>query len=124
MQPLDAQDLVLNMLVVLIMPPIIWANLKDMGSKSPLHTYLWREHANFMRACLVIIALLTADAAVTLLAHFGVIRAAVAQIAIPVLGIAFLIAAVAMIWLTGAAVVKLVGNWRYGQSQTNGDVGA
>ena len=53
------------------MPILIFANLMDWGTKSPLNVYLWREHPNLMRVSLVILGLLALNAMVGLAAHYG-----------------------------------------------------
>lgn len=99
MQPLGTYDLVLNIFVVIVMPLLIVSNLRGWGTASPLNTYLWREHAGLMRVSMLILGLLTLWALVQLAGHFGLITGAVADVAMPVIGIPFLIAAVVEIWL-------------------------
>jgi hypothetical protein len=118
MHTLDTYDLVLNSLVVVMMPLIIWANLRTMGLKSPLHTVLWRDHTNLMRTSLVILALLTAFSAIELLAHFGVISGDVADLAAPAIGIPFLIVSLVMIWFAAGAGLKVFRDWRGGHKET------
>jgi len=112
MQPLDTYDLVINTLVVVMMPLIIWANLRQSGLKSPLNVYLWREHPNLMRVSLTIIGLLALYSASELLGYFGLISAAAVDKAAFLFGIPFLIAAVAMIWLAAAAALKVLRDRR------------
>jgi len=118
MHTLDTYHLVLNSLVVVMMPVIIWANLRNMGLKSPLHTVLWRDHTNLMRTSLVILALLTAFSAIELLAHFGVISGDVADLAAPAIGIPFLIVSLVMIWFAAGAGLKVFRDWRAGRTKT------
>jgi hypothetical protein len=118
MHTLDTYDLVLNSLVVVMMPLIIWANLRNMGLKSPVHTVLWSGYPGLMRTSLVMLGLLTAYSASELLAHFGVISAAMAELAVPVFGVPFLVVSVAMIWFAVMAVLKLLRTWRGGPSET------
>ena len=56
---LGTYDLVLNSIIVVMMPLIIWANLRNSGFQSPLNQYLWREFPNLMRTSLIIIGLIT-----------------------------------------------------------------
>lgn len=107
-------DLIMNVIAVVMMPLIIWANLKNSGIKSPLHAYLWREHPNFMRVALVILAFVTLFAAVSLLADFGIISPAAKETGAMIVGIPFMVAAVVMMWLTGAALLKMARQWRDG----------
>ena len=115
MQPLTTYDLVLNIFVVAVMPLLILANLKDWGSQSPLNVYLWREHPNLMRVSLVILGLLTLYSLAQLAGHFGLVSPAVLDYALPAIGIPFLLAAIAEIWL----VVKAISQYmRARRSQT------
>jgi hypothetical protein len=118
MHSLDTYHLVLNTIVVVMMPLIIWANLRDVGVQSPTNTKLWREHPNFMRTSIVILALLTAYAAMELLAHFGIVSAAMVDIALPVIGIPFLLASLVMFWFGASAVRMMVRDWRAGRTET------
>jgi hypothetical protein len=106
MQPLSQYDLYLNFFVAVVMPILILTNLMNWGTKSPLNVYLWREHPNLMRVCLVMLGLLALNAFVTLAAHYGLLPGAAADYAIPMLGIPFLVASVAVIWLSGRAAVQ------------------
>jgi hypothetical protein len=118
MQPLDTSDLAISIIVVVMMPVIIWANLRDAGLKSPLNAYLWREHPNLMRVSLLIIGLITLNSAIMLLGHFRLIPAKVVDIALPVVGIPFLLASVVMIWLAVKAVLKLIRDRLASRKQT------
>jgi hypothetical protein len=106
MQPLSQYDLYLNLFVAVVMPILIVTNLMDWGTKSPLNVYLWREHPNLMRVSLVLLGLLALNAFVDLAAHYGLLPAAAADYATPLLGIPFLIASVAVIWLSVKAVLQ------------------
>ena len=99
MQPLGTFDLALNFFVVVVMPLLMWANLRGVASTSPMNQYLWREHPNFMRVSLVILGLLTVFSAITLLEHYGILSHAFASVAGIVIGIPFLVVAVVEIWL-------------------------
>ena len=110
--PTLTQDLIFNILALVMMPLILWANLPRVGRKSPLHAYLWREHPNLMRVALLIIALVALFAACSLLADFGLLSPAAEEATAMAIGIPFMIAALAMIGLTVAAVPKLVRAWR------------
>jgi hypothetical protein len=118
MHTLDTYDLVLNGVVVVMMPLIIWANLRDMGLKSPIHALLWSGFPGLMRTSLVMLALITAYSATELLAHFGLISAGMAELAGPVFGVPFLVLSVAMIWLAAKAALKVLRAWRGGPSAT------
>jgi hypothetical protein len=113
MQPLSNYDLVLNFVIVVMMPLIILANLMNWGASNPVNSYLWREHRNFMRAAMAILTLLTIDAMITLAGHYGLVPAKVVDYAMPVLGIPFLIASVAVVWLGTKALLQ------YLRSRTN-----
>jgi hypothetical protein len=73
MQPLDTYNLVLNHIILIMMPMLIWANLRMNPNASPVSAYLWNEHPNFMRISLVVIGLLVVFSAVSLLGHYGVL---------------------------------------------------
>ena len=60
MQPLDTYNLVLNYVILIMMPLLIWANLRMNPNANPVSAYLWNEHPNFMRISLVVIGLLVA----------------------------------------------------------------
>jgi hypothetical protein len=108
MHTLDTYNLAVNLVVVVMMPIVIWANLRDAGIKSPLNAYLWGEHPNLMRVSLLIIGLITFNSLLLLLGHFGLLSSAVLDIALPVVGIPFLMASVVMIWLAVKAVLKVI----------------
>ena len=106
MQPLSQYDLYLNLFVVIVMPLLIVTNLMNWGTNSPLNVYLWREHPNLMRVSLVLLALIALNAFVGLAAHYGLLPAAAVDTATLVLGIPFLLASVAVIWLSVRAVLQ------------------
>jgi len=118
MHPLDTYDLVVNFFVIVIMPLIIWANLRNSGIKSPLHVYLWREQPNLMRMALLILAMVTLFSASALLANFGFISPEVEETMDMVIGIPFMIAAVAVIGLAAMAAFKALRDWRGGSMGT------
>ena len=101
-------DLVLNFIVVVMMPLIIWANLRNSGFQSPLNQYLWREFPNLMRTSLIIIAMITLYSALELLRHFGILSEDLAEIVLPIVGVPFLVAAIAMIWFSVRALLKVL----------------
>ena len=105
---LGTYDLVLNSIVVVMMPLIIWANLRKRGLQSPLNQYLWREFPNLMRTSLIILALLTLYSAFALMRHFGFMSEDLAELVLPAVGVLFLIAAIALIWLSVRAVLKVL----------------
>jgi len=106
MEPLSTFDLVMNFLVVIVMPLLILANLRNFGRKSPLKTYLWNEHPNFMRVSLVVIGLLMMFSVTGLLGYYGLVSPTFVEYAAPVLAILFLIVALAEIWLSIAVLRK------------------
>ena len=105
MQPLTTYDLVLNIFVVVIMPVLIVANFKNWGA-SPLNDYLWRENPNLMRVSLFILGLLTLYSLVQLAGYFGLISLSALDYLLPAIGIPFLIAAIAEIWLVVKAIFQ------------------
>jgi hypothetical protein len=107
-------DFFINIFAAVMMPVIIWANLRNSGIKSPLNAYLWREHPNFMRVALVVLAFVSVFAAVSLLADFGIISSATEETGAMIVGVPFLVVAVVMLWLTGAALLKVARQWRGG----------
>ena len=114
MHTLDTYDIIVSLIAVVMMPLIIWANLRSFGIKSPVHQYLWRKHANLMRVALLIIAFVTLFAACALLADFGLISPAVEETTAMVIGIPFMVAAVAFIGLATVAISKVIRDWRRG----------
>lgn len=105
MHTLSNFDLYLNFAVAVLMPLLIVANMFDLSS-SPFNAYLWREHPNLMRVSLFMLGLLALNAMATLAEHYGLISAATAEYAIPVLGIPFMITSIAVIWLSVRAVTQ------------------
>ena len=99
MQPLDTYQVVLNTFVAVVMPLIILANVMGWGARTPVNDFLWRDHTNFMRISMVIIGLLALWSMVQLAAHFGLISFGVADVAMPILCVPFLILAVVEICL-------------------------
>jgi hypothetical protein len=104
MQPLDTYQLILNFFVAVMMPLLILANVMGWGARTPVNDFLWRDHPNFMRVSMVIIGLLALWSIVQLAAHFGLISTGVADVAMPILGVPFLILAVVEIWLAFRAL--------------------
>ena len=104
MQPLDTYQLILNFFVAVVMPPLILANVMGWGARTPVNDFLWRDHPNFMRVSMIIIGLLALWSIVQLAAHFGLISTGVADVAMPILGVPFLILAVVEIWLAFRAL--------------------
>ena len=105
---LGTYDLVLNSIIVVMMPLIIWANLRTRGFQSPLNQYLWNEFPNLMRTSLIILALLTLYSVLELMRHFGLLSEDLAELVLPAVGLPFLVAAIAMIWLSVRAVLKVL----------------
>ena len=104
MQPLDTYHLILNIFVAVVMPLLILSNVMGWGARTPVNDFLWRDHTNFMRISMVIIGLLALWSMVQLAAHFGLISMGVADVAMPILGIPFLVLAVVEIWLAFRAL--------------------
>lgn len=104
MQPLDTYQLILNFFVAVVMPLLILANVMGWGARTPVNDFLWRDHLNFMRVSMAIIGLLALWSIVQLAAHFGLISTGVADVAMPILGVPFLILAVVEIWLAFRAL--------------------
>jgi hypothetical protein len=115
MDTLDTYDLFLNLLVLVMMPLLIWANLKTYGIKGPIQGYLWREHASFMRVCLLILAMVTIFSAIALIGYFGLISDQTEETLAMAVGILFLVASLAMIALTVVTAVKIYRDWRGGR---------
>ena len=103
MQPLSQYDLYLNFFVAVVMPILILTNLMSWGINSPLNVYLWREQPNLMRVSLVILGLLAVWSVIRLAGHFGLLSAGLVDSALLVVGVPFLVAAVAEIWLVSKA---------------------
>jgi len=112
MHSLDTYDLLLHITVLVMMPLIIWANLRRAALHTPFNAYLWRENTNLMRVAVLILVMLTLFSACALLADFGLISPAVEEATTIVIGIPFMLAAVAMIVLSIVAVVRAVRYWR------------
>lgn len=108
MQPLGTYDLYLNIIVAVVMPLLIVANLSDRVTKNPVNAFLWGEHANFMRLSMVILGLLSLWSFVQLAGHFGLISGAMVETMMPVIGIPFMIAAVAEIWLAVRLLIQFL----------------
>jgi hypothetical protein len=108
MQPLTTLELYLNWIVAVGMPLIIVANLNQRLRENARNAYLWRDHAGFMRASLVVIGLLALWSITRLANYYGLISADTVEAIMPVLGVPFLIAAVVEIWL----LIRLLRSWR------------
>lgn len=105
MQPLGTYDLYLNIFVGVVMPLIILANL--MGwSRNPMNDYLWREHSRFMWLSMAIIGMLAVWSWIQLGVHFGIVPTAFGETALLVIGVPFLIAAVAEIWIATKLLIR------------------
>jgi hypothetical protein len=118
MQPHDTYDLVLNILVLVMMPPIIWANVSPRVKQAPVNAYLWRTHPNLMRVSLAFLGLLTAFSAMELLRYFGMLPAAAADMTGLVLGIPMLILSFVVLGLTVGASVKALRDRRSAHEET------
>ncbi len=108
MQPLDTYELVMNFAILIIMPLLIWVNLRQNASTNLVSAYLWEEHTNFMRVSLVVLGMITLFSAVTLLGHFGVLTADAVEITDMVIGIPFLFLAIVEVVLAVMGVVKFL----------------
>lgn len=117
MQPLDTFGLVVNFTVLIMMPVILWANLRQNPTANPFNDYLWTEHPNFMRVSLVIIGLLIVYSAVTLLGHFGVLPGDVVETANIAIGIPFLFLALAEIVLAVRVALRFFRGRKAGASK-------
>lgn len=106
MQPLGTYELYLNMFVAVVMPIIIAANLTGRVRSNPRNAYLWRDHPNFMWLSMGIIGLLSLWSCVQLAGHFGLISGQAVAMALPVIGIPFLVLAIAEIWLGTRLLVQ------------------
>ena len=117
MQPLDTYGLIINFFVVVMMPLIIWGNLRKSGRSAPLNAYLWSEHRNFMRVSMLVIGVLTLFSAVTLLGHYGVVSGSFVEVANLVIGIPFLVLAVVEIVLAARVALKFMRDRKAGTSK-------
>lgn len=108
MQPLDTYHLILNYIIFIMMPLIIWANLRMNPNANPVSAYLWNEHPNFMRISLVVIGLLVIFSAVSLLGHYGVLSGDTVGAANIAIAIPFLVLAVVEIVLGVRLVLKFL----------------
>jgi len=106
MQPHDIYDLVINILVLVMMPLIIWANVSPRVTQAPLNAYLWHTHPNLMRVSLAFLGLLTAFSAMELVIYFGLLPAAAADVTGIVLGIPMLVLSFVVIGLSVGAARK------------------
>lgn len=116
MEPLTTYELVVNFVILIMMPVIIWANLRQIP-RTPFNDYLWAEHPNFMRISLIIIGMLVVYSAVTLLGHFGVLEGGIVEIVNIVIGIPFLVLAVVEIVLAVKVALKFLRNRKAGTSK-------
>ena len=107
MQPLGTFDLCINFAAAIGMPLIIIANLMPSVRNNARNAFLWRDHPGLMRVSMVIVGLLALWSMVRLAVHFGPMSPATADWAVLMIGIPFLIAAVAEIWLG----LRLVRQW-------------
>jgi hypothetical protein len=117
MQPLDTNVLIVNFFVVVMMPLIIWGNLRKSPRSNPLNDYLWSEHRNFMRVSMLVIGVLTLFSVVTLLGHYGVVSGAFVEVANLVIGIPFLVLAVVEVVLAVRVALKFLRDRKTGTSK-------
>ncbi len=117
MQPLGTYGLIVNFFVVIMMPLIVWGNLRKNARSTPFNDYLWAEHRNFMRVSMLVIGVLTVFSAVTLLGHFGVVSGGFVEVANLVIGIPFLFLAVVEIVLAVRVAVKFLRRRKAGTSK-------
>jgi hypothetical protein len=118
MQPHDTYDLVVNILVLVMMPLIIWANLSARVRQAPLNAYLWRMHPNLMRISLAFLGLLTTFSAIQLLDYFGILPAAATEMTGLVLGIPMLVLSFVVLGLTVGAARKALRDRRGAHKDT------
>jgi hypothetical protein len=97
---------------VIVMPLIIFANLRGGARGSPLHAYLWRENPTLMRVILAFLALVMVFSVLTVLAHKGVISQQMDDSLSTVVGVLFMFLSVMVIALIGVTAVRLVRDWR------------
>ena len=107
-------ELVNNIIIVVMMPIIIWANLRLGAAQSPIQMYFWREHPNFVRASFVMLVLLVVYSATQLMGYFGLIAAATVDTMATGFGILFLVVSVAVIVLAIGMVWKFLRSRRSG----------
>jgi len=117
MQPLDTYGLIVNFIVVIMMPLIIWGNLRKSARSTPFNDYLWTEHRNFMRVSMLVVEVLAVFSAVTLLGHFGVVSGGFVEVANLVIGIPFLFLAVVEIVLAVRVALKFLRDRKTGASK-------
>lgn len=115
MQPLSTFDLYLNIFNAIVLPLLILANLSGWVARSPANAFLWREHANLMRLSMAILGLLSLWSIAQIAGHFGFISGPAVEVVVMVIGVPFLFAAVAEIWL-GAKLVRQWVRWRLGRA--------
>lgn len=116
MQSLDIWEVLQNVAVLVILPLIIWLNVRRSARTNPLHARIWHEYANLMRVSIFMLALLTLFTACALLTDFGLVSPAVEEKAAKYIGIAFLIAAIALVPLGITAAFRTLRGSRQGQS--------
>ena len=101
---LDTYELILYSVNAVIMPLLIVANLGGWSAREGAGRIMWGNYPNLMRISLVMIGLLTLWSWVGLAGHFGLISPATADLALPVIGVPFAVAAIAEIWLAASAL--------------------
>jgi putative exporter of polyketide antibiotics len=99
-------DLVQNIAVLVILPLIIWLNLRRRARANPIHARLWHDYANLMRVSVLILTLLTLFATCAVLTDLGLISEATEEKIAMAIGIPFLFAAIFMIPLAIAAAFR------------------
>jgi hypothetical protein len=112
MHPLVISDVALNMLLVVMMPIIIWANLSKRVAQSPLNAYLWREHPILMWVSLVFLGMLVLYCAMELMGYFGIVAAATVEMAGLLIGIPMLMLSLTVIGLAVNAGLKALRSRR------------
>ena len=114
MQPLNTYGLIVNFAIVIMMPLIIWGNLRKNARSTPFSDYLWTEHRNFMLISMLVIGLITVFSAVALLGHYGVVSGEFVDVANLVIGIPFLVLAVVEIVLAVRVALKFLRDRKAG----------
>ncbi len=117
MEPLTTYGLIVNFSILIMMPIIIWGNLRQSGRSAPMNAYLWAEHPTFMRISLIVIGMLVVYSAVELLGHFGVLSGGIVEIANIAIGIPFLVLAVVEIVLAVRVALKFLRDRKAGTSK-------
>jgi phosphoglycerol transferase MdoB-like AlkP superfamily enzyme len=107
---LSNHDLFIYGLSAVVMPLLLVANLSSLVMRDRVGRLMWAQHPTLMRVSLVIIGLLAFWSWVSLAAHFGLIPPAVVDVALAAIGLPFVAAAVAEIWLAVSALRQFLSS--------------